>query len=154
MRRVAWLIVANWPQIFNCANCLRVAQDTFGALLGDPLQELPLGCRAGMVGSRRSEIDLLEWSLFRWDLSVIRIEPTRYFHPKSEDSIGDVQVDSELMDLFRGYRARATGEFVIESVRATGRTVLEIVLVPLKCPKNPASPSSVCGPAGWRTWFR
>jgi hypothetical protein len=37
-----------------------------------------------MVGLRRKEIDLLEWPSFRWDRGVIRIEPTRYFHPKSE----------------------------------------------------------------------
>jgi integrase len=78
---------------------------------------------AVMVGLRRREIDLLEWPSFRWELGVIRIEPTRYFHPKSEDSIGDVQVDPEVMDLFRGYRARATGDFVIESTRVPKRGV-------------------------------
>jgi integrase len=70
---------------------------------------------AVMVGLRRREIDLLEWQAFRWDSGVIRIEPTRHFHPKSEDSIGDVAIDPELMDIFRGYRARAKSEFVIES---------------------------------------
>jgi hypothetical protein len=48
---------------------------------------------AVMVGLRRREIDLLEWPSFRWESGVIRIMPTRYFHPKSEDSIGEVQVD-------------------------------------------------------------
>jgi integrase len=61
---------------------------------------------AVMVGLRRHEIDLLEWDSFHWDASVIRIEPTEYFLPKSEDSIGDVPVDPELMEIFRGYRAR------------------------------------------------
>jgi integrase len=61
---------------------------------------------AVMVGLRRHEIDLLEWDSFHWEASVIRIEPTEYFLPKSEDSIGDVQVDQELMEIFRGYRAR------------------------------------------------
>jgi integrase len=70
---------------------------------------------AVMIGLRRGEIDLLEWSAFRWDQSVIRIEPTKFFHPKSEDSIGDVQVDTELLKIFRGFRARSKGEFVIES---------------------------------------
>jgi len=70
---------------------------------------------AVMVGLRRREIDLLEWQAFRWDSGVIRIEPTRHFHPKSEDSIGDVAIDPELMEIFRGYRARAKSEFVIES---------------------------------------
>jgi integrase len=70
---------------------------------------------AVMVGLRRREIDLLEWQAFHWDSGVIRIEPTRHFHPKSEDSIGDVAIDPELMEIFRGYRARAKSEFVIES---------------------------------------
>jgi len=38
------------------------------------------------AGLRKKEIDLLEWSSFRWEENVIRIEATRYFHPKSEDS--------------------------------------------------------------------
>jgi integrase len=70
---------------------------------------------ATMVGLRRREIDLLEWSSFRWNDSAIRVEPTQYFSTKSEDSIGDVAVDAELLELFRGYRARASGRFVIES---------------------------------------
>jgi hypothetical protein len=70
---------------------------------------------AVMAGLRRKEIDTLEWLAFRWETSVIRIEPTRWFHPKSEDSIGDIEVDSELLELFRGYYAKAKGPFVIES---------------------------------------
>ena len=46
---------------------------------------------------------------------VISIKATRYFSPKSEDSTGDVEVDPEVMELFRGYRATASGDFVIES---------------------------------------
>lgn len=42
--------------------------------------------------------------------SDVAFEPrqslTEYFLPKSEDSIGDVQVDPELMEIFRDYRAR------------------------------------------------
>ena len=70
---------------------------------------------AVMVGLRRKEIDLLEWESFLWDASVIRIEETKYFHPKSQDSVGDVPVDAEAMEIFRGYRARSKGPFVIES---------------------------------------
>jgi len=70
---------------------------------------------ATMAGLRRKEIDTLEWSAFRWDKNAIRIEATEWFHPKSEDSIGDVEVDPELIELFRGYRAKATRSFVIES---------------------------------------
>ena len=70
------------------------------------------------AGLRKKEIDLLEWSSFRWEENVIRIEATRYFHPKSEDSIADLPVDREVMALFQTYYARAKGPFVIKSRRA------------------------------------
>ncbi len=69
------------------------------------------------LGLRRKEIDLLEWSSFRWNENLVRIEPTRYFHPKSEDSIADLPVDPELMGVFRKYFAKAKGSFVIRSDR-------------------------------------
>ena len=38
-----------------------------------------------------------------------------HFDAKTEDSLGDVAVEDEVLELFRGYRARATSAFVIES---------------------------------------
>jgi integrase len=70
---------------------------------------------ATFCGLRRLEIDRLCWDAFRFDEGILRIEATKYFSPKSEDSIGDVPLEPELVELFRGYRAQATGEFVIES---------------------------------------
>jgi integrase len=70
---------------------------------------------AVMVGLRRKEIDLLEWDSFLWDAGVVRVQVTQHFDAKTEDSLGDVAVDGELLELFRGYRARATSPFVIES---------------------------------------
>jgi len=80
-----------------------------------PTEELKIFLLATMAGLRRNEIDKLEWSAFRWNEGVIRIEATRYFHPKSEDAVGDVEVDAELLEIFRRFHARATGNFVIES---------------------------------------
>jgi integrase len=71
---------------------------------------------AVMVGLRRREIDLLEWDSFLWDSGVLRVQVTQHFDAKTEDSLGDVAVDAELLELFRGYRARATSSFVIESL--------------------------------------
>jgi integrase len=73
-----------------------------------------------MAGLRRNEIDKLEWAAFRWEDCTIRIEATANFHPKSEDSAGDIEVDSELMSAFRGFHAKATNSkgFVIESTVA------------------------------------
>jgi integrase len=67
------------------------------------------------AGLRRKEIDLLEWSSFRWEENAIRIQPTKFFHPKSEDSIGEIQVDEEVMAIFREYHTNAKGPFVIPS---------------------------------------
>jgi integrase len=72
---------------------------------------------ASMAGLRRNEIDKLEWTSFRWDEGLIRIEATNFFRPKSHTSEGDVLVDPELMQVFRGYHARTHGPFVIESAR-------------------------------------
>jgi integrase len=56
----------------------------------------------------------LKWDSFLWDRGVIRVQATQH-DAKTEDSLGDVAVDGELLELFRGYRARATSAFVIES---------------------------------------
>ena len=55
-----------------------------------------LGVAAGL---RRKEIDLLEWSAFRFKENAIRVEPTQFFHPKSQDSIAEVQVDPESLSV-------------------------------------------------------
>jgi len=94
---------------FNVEKLIKDAQKEL------PTEQLKILLLATMAGLRRNEIDKLEWSAFRWDNGIIRIEATRYFHPKSEDAVGDVEVDAELLEIFRGFRARATGNFVIES---------------------------------------
>lgn len=83
-----------------------------------PVEQFKIFLLASMAGLRRNEIDKLLWDAFRWDNGLIRIGATAHFHPKSEDSIGDVEIDAEVLQLFRGYRARATGEFVVESAVA------------------------------------
>ncbi len=90
------------------------------ALIGDAMRDLPqeqqkIFLLATMAGLRRNEIDKLPWSAFRWNEGVIRIEATEYFSPKTSDSAGDVPIDAELVALFRGWHAKATGPFVIEA---------------------------------------
>jgi integrase len=79
-----------------------------------PREQFKILLLALMAGLRRNEIDKLEWSAFEWRRGMISIKATAYFTPKSEDSAGDVEVDPEVMELFRGYRASASGDFVIE----------------------------------------
>jgi integrase len=73
-----------------------------------------LGVAAGL---RRKEIDLLEWSAFRFKENTIRVEPTQFFHPKSQDSIAEIQVDPEVMSVFQEHHDKAKGTFVIASRR-------------------------------------
>lgn len=80
-----------------------------------PPQQFKIFCLASMAGLRRSEIDLLPWSAFRWDEGLIRIEATKHYRPKTHGSEGDVLVDPELLALFRGFHAAARSEFVVES---------------------------------------
>src|SRR6202043_1817136 len=82
----------------------------------DP-ESLKVYLLASMAGLRRDEIDKLQWSAFKWDQKLLRIEPTQYFRPKSEKSIADVDLDEELLALFRGFRAKAErdSDFVIAS---------------------------------------
>jgi hypothetical protein len=57
------------------------------------------------AGLRRHEIDLLPWTAFNWEEQSIRIAPTKFFQPKSEDSIGVIPLEAELLAIFRGYYA-------------------------------------------------
>jgi integrase len=93
----------------DLAKLIRGAQEEL------PREQFKIFLLAIMAGLRRNEIDKLEWSAFDWTRGVISIKATPYFSPKSEDSAGDVEVDPEVMELFRGYRATASSDFVIES---------------------------------------
>jgi integrase len=59
----------------------------------------------------------LPWSAVNFRHGVIRIEPTQYFAPKTEHSIGDVPVDPEILELLRGFRARTKAPFVVPAPR-------------------------------------
>jgi integrase len=67
------------------------------------------------AGLRRNEVDKLEWNAFHFDEGFIRISATRWFRPKTEDSLGDIDVDSEVLELFRNFHSRAKSAFVVES---------------------------------------
>jgi integrase len=60
---------------------------------------------------------LIRWNGLHFFGTRIRFELKERiaFSPKSEKSLGDIDVDAQLMEIFRGYSAKATGPFVIES---------------------------------------
>jgi integrase len=97
---------------FDVVELLEAAQRE---LADDRPEEFKILLLAAMAGLRRNEVDTLPWSAFRFDENVIRIETTEHYRPKSSNSEGDVIVDAELMELFRGYFARRKSDFVIES---------------------------------------
>lgn len=67
-------------------------------------------------GLRRNEMDKLTWRQVDLDAGVLRIETTRFFKAKSDESNATVDIEPELVPLLRGWRARANkSEFVIES---------------------------------------
>ena len=94
---------------------LRAAIDE---LAGNRTEELKAFLLGLAVGLRRREIDLLEWQSFDFVAGTIRILPTRWYLLKTNESAAELPVEPEILELFRGWRARATGEFVLESDRA------------------------------------
>jgi hypothetical protein len=104
--------VSRYRSTFDLAELLESAREELALQHPEQYKIFLLGALSGL---RRSEIDVLPWTAFRFDEGVIRIETTEHYRPKSHNSEGDVRVDPELLEVFRGYHARAKDEFVIES---------------------------------------
>ncbi len=66
------------------------------------------------AGLRKGEIDTLCWHQIDFERGLIRVEHTDTASLKSADSRGEVPIDASVVELIRGFRARATGAFVIE----------------------------------------
>lgn len=88
-------------------------------LQGEEPEQFKIFILAIFVGLRRKEIDMLLWSAFDWERSIIRIQPTEYHGLKSDASADDVPVEPEVMALFKAFHEEAVDEeFVIRSDRA------------------------------------
>lgn len=83
-------------------------------LNGEPFKIFCLGLFCGL---RKYEIDLLTWLQVDFDKGVIRIDRTEHFAPKSEDSVGEIDLDEEVIQLLRSWKANCMGSFVVESRR-------------------------------------
>src|SRR5205823_1154788 len=66
------------------------------------------------AGLRKGEIDTLCWHQIDFGRGLIRVEHTDKASLKSADSRGEVPIDATVVELLRGFHARATGAFVIE----------------------------------------
>ena len=71
-----------------------------------------------LAGLRKGEIDSLLWKNVDFEAGKISVEVTNYGGTKSDDSENWVSADKELVEILRGYRAKAGGQFVIESTEA------------------------------------
>ena len=67
------------------------------------------------AGLRRGEIDSLGWPQIDFERALIRVEATESASLKTAGSRGEVPIDSEVVAILRGFRAKATGPFVIEA---------------------------------------
>jgi integrase len=103
------------PRYRSTFDLIAMAADARAELSQDYPMQYRIFLLAAMAGLRRHEVDLLPWTAFRWTQGKIRVERTRFFRPKTDDSERDIEVDPELMELFLSYYAARKGEFVIES---------------------------------------
>ena len=58
-------------------------------------------CLCLLAGLRRSEADALTWAQVDLENSVIRIQATEYFEPKSEDATREIELDAVAVDILR-----------------------------------------------------
>jgi integrase len=91
---------------------LRAGQDELAIREPEQWKILLLSLGAGL---RRGEIDALLWRQVDFERGVIRIETTEVFQPKSAKSAGDVEIDTALVAILRGYKAIAETDFVIDA---------------------------------------
>jgi integrase len=93
---------------------LRAAVNELAEVRTEELKAFLLGLTLGL---RRREIDLLQWQSFDFVAGTLRIMPTKWYQLKTNESAAALPVEPEILELFRGWRARATSEFVLESDR-------------------------------------
>ncbi len=82
------------------------------------LKALILVCICGL---RISEIDYLLWEAMNLDQAVLRVETTEFHQLKSADSAGEIDLNDQVVALFRDFKSEASGDFVVESERDTNK---------------------------------
>jgi hypothetical protein len=92
-------------------------RDAAAELGPDRPEEFKAFLLALVLGLRRREVDMLEWQSFDFAGSTIRIQPTKWYKLKTDESSAVLPIEPEISALFRGWRAKTTAEFVIESPR-------------------------------------
>ena len=93
---------------------LRAAVAELG--IGRP-EELKAFLLSLVLGLRKRESDLLQWDSFDFAAGTLRVMPTQWYALKTNESAAVLPVDPEILSLFRAWKAKAQGGFVIESNR-------------------------------------
>jgi integrase len=96
----------------------QLLRDAVAELGTKRVEELKAFLLALVMGLRRREADLLEWQSFDFAAGTVRIMPTRWYKLKTDESAAVLPLDPEIAALFKGWRAKAKTEFVIESTCA------------------------------------
>jgi integrase len=97
-------------------DAMKLVRAAIKELGDDRTEELKVFLLAITLGLRRREIDLLEWDSFDFERGTLHIRPTKWYKLKTRESAVELPVETEILALFRGWRARATAEFVLESL--------------------------------------
>jgi integrase len=92
-------------------------RDAVAELGSDHTEELKAFLLALVLGLRRREADMLEWQSFDFAAGTLRVMPTKWYQLKTNESAAVLPVEPEILELFRGWRAKAKSGFVIESAR-------------------------------------
>ena len=93
----------------------KLAQDANNDLAKAEPEHFKIFLLAFGVGLRRGEIDRLTWPQFNWSKNQINVVVTEHGAAKTQSSLAPVDVDPAIMRIFKKFKAKATGEFVVES---------------------------------------
>jgi integrase len=72
-------------------------------------------------GLRRGEIDKLQWRAFDWKAQKLHIEPTEHFSAKTQDSIGEIDLEPRVIAIFESFCHADTNSFVIQTPELSAR---------------------------------
>jgi integrase len=92
-----------------------IVRDALRELSDSDPEALKVILLAATCGLRRAEIDALGWEAFDFARQTLHIGPNEHFQPKSEDSIGAIDLEGRVAEFFRCLKAKGAGPFVVQS---------------------------------------
>jgi integrase len=91
-----------------------IVRDALRELSDSDPEALKVILLAATCGLRRAEIDALAWDAFDFVKQTLHIEANEHFQPKSEDSIGSIDLEARVAQFFQRLKTAGRG-FVIDS---------------------------------------